>query len=92
MSIHTTKLATGASVDAFRLLSVRAMLRLEKLGMKNSHGAIRPRLAKKFGLSPRDSYDTYLAHIEKLLAVAKQEVAAENAAEFTKGDTNFEEK
>jgi hypothetical protein len=89
MSIRTTPLptggsvtvATGAGIDAIRLLSMRGMLKLEKLGMKHSRGALRPRIAKELGLSPRASHDTYLAAIEKLLDAAKQKVANENAAE-----------
>ncbi len=89
MSLRTTPLpsggsvtvATGAGVDAFRLLAIRGMLRLEKLGMKNSRGPLRPRIALEFGLKPRNSHDVFLARVEELLAEAKAKVAAENAAE-----------
>lgn len=89
MSIRTTPLsgggsvtvATGAGVGAFRLLAIRGMLRLEKLGMKNSRGPLRPRIALEFGLKPRDSHDTFLDRVEELLAEAKAKVDAENAAE-----------
>lgn len=90
MSIRTTPLAnggsvtvaTGAGIAAFRLLSIRGMLKLEKLGMKHSRGAIRPKVAAELGLKPRDSYDTFLARIEECLVLVKAEVAAENAAEI----------
>jgi hypothetical protein len=52
-------------IAAFRLLSLRAQLRLEARGIKSSGGAIRPRIAAEFGLKPRDSYDTYILAINK---------------------------
>jgi len=55
------------NVDAFRLLSLRYQLRLESKGLRSSGGAIRPRIAKEFGLSPRASHDTYIDAINKLL-------------------------
>jgi len=62
----------------FRLLQIRGVLKLEKVGMTHSSGLrIRPRIAKEFGLKPRDSYDKYIAtvqavideHIEKKRAI-----------------------
>jgi hypothetical protein len=52
-------------IAAFRLLSLRYQLRLEAHGLKSSGGAIRPRIAKEFGLSPRASHDTYIIAINK---------------------------
>jgi len=50
-------------VAAYRLLSLRAQLRLEALGLKSSGGAIRPRIAKEFGLTPQAPYADYLTAI-----------------------------
>ena len=58
----------NAETNAFRLLSIKHQLKLEKLGLKSSGGALRPRLAKEFGLKPRDSHATYIAKIEEELA------------------------
>ena len=38
---------------------------LEKVGLTHSSGLrIRPRVAKEFGLKPRDSYDKYIAAVQ----------------------------
>lgn len=58
-------LTTPNQIAAFRLLSLRYQLRLESKGLKSSGGAIRPRIAKEFGLSPRASHDTYIVAINK---------------------------
>lgn len=55
------------NIQAVRLLSLRGMLRLEKAGLKTRGGALRPRIAKEFGLSPRASYCTYIAAISVIL-------------------------
>ena len=52
-------------IAAFRLLSLRYQLRLEAGGIKSSGGAIRPRIAKEFGLKPRDSHDKYIIAIRR---------------------------
>jgi hypothetical protein len=62
---------TGKGIDAFRLLSIKHQLKLEKLGLKSSGGALRPRLAVEFGLKPRDSHDKFIAKIEGMLAEIK---------------------
>ena len=58
---------TPEQVAVFRLLSLRGMLKLEKVGMKTRGGAIRPRLAEELGLKPRDSYDVYIARVQQLI-------------------------
>lgn len=55
-------------VQAVRLLSLRGMLRLEKVGMKTRGGALRPRIAKEFGLSPRAKHDAFIDTINHILA------------------------
>jgi hypothetical protein len=72
--------ATGKGIDAVRLMSLRGMLRLEKLGMKTRAGALRPKMAKELGLSPRASFDVYLAEVEKRIEALKPQVQAENEA------------
>ena len=69
---------TGAGIDSFRLLSLKAMIKMEKAGLKQRGGALRPRLAKELGLSPRAPHDEYVAAIEKKvseLKIAKEDIA-----------------
>lgn len=47
-------------IARYQLMTVRAMLKLEKIGMRHSGGPLRPRWAAKLGLSPRDSYDKFI--------------------------------
>ena len=63
--------------QAFRLLSIKHQLKLEKLGLKSSGGALRPRLAKEFGLKPRAPHAEYIAKIEELLAQIEERLNAE---------------
>lgn len=51
-------------VEFTRLASIKAQLKLEKLGLKSRGGALRPRLAKEFGLSPRAKHDDYIAYCQ----------------------------
>ena len=76
-------IATGASIEMYRLSSVRAQLRMEAAGMKARGGALRPRLAKEFGLSPRAPHLEYIAKIEERLVPLRAAVAAaqENKAQ-----------
>lgn len=55
---------TGSGITRFRWLSVKHQLKLEKLGMKSSGGALRPRLAAELGLRARDSYELFIAACE----------------------------
>lgn len=66
-----TVISTPAGVAAVRLLSLRGMLRLEKIGLKTRGGALRPRIASEFGLPPRSSHDDFIAAIEKKLEGAR---------------------
>jgi hypothetical protein len=54
-----------AEVSYIRLSSVKAQLRLEKLGLKSKGGALRPRLAKELGLAPRAPHDVYIAECQR---------------------------
>lgn len=62
-----TSLTTPKAIAAYRLASLRAMLRMEKIGLKTRGGALRPRIAEELGLRPRDSYDLYIATITEML-------------------------
>ena len=64
-------LNTPEQIMAFRLLSLRAQLKLEMCGMKSSGGAIRPRVAKEFGLSPRAKRQDYIDAINNKLKELK---------------------
>lgn len=62
-------------MDFYRLAVVKQCLKLEKLGMHHSRGAIRPMIAKELGLKPRDSYAKYIQAIEaKLKECANESV------------------
>ena len=62
---------TPDKISYFRLASVKGMLTLESKGMKSRGGALRPRLAREFGLKPRDGYDKYIAYIETQLMILR---------------------
>jgi hypothetical protein len=62
---------TPNQIGYVRFASLKAALKMEKVGLKTRGGALRPRLAKEFGLKPRDSFDTYIAHCETQMAVLK---------------------
>lgn len=78
-----TMLAGNTQVSYARFASLKGQLKLEKVGMKSSGGALRPRLANEFGLSPRDSHDEYInyciAQMEDLLEQRREELLAEEA-------------
>jgi len=69
-----TTLTSPAQINAFRFLSVKHQLKFEKMGMKSSGGALRPRLAKEFGLSPRAPHADYIAYCEKQIAAAEEQM------------------
>lgn len=60
-------LDTPDKIMAFRLLSLRAQLKLEAKGLKSSGGSIRPRIAKEFGLSSRAKREDFIQAINKKL-------------------------
>lgn len=47
-----------------RLISLKYQLQLEAQGMRSSGGAIRPRIAKEFGLSPRATHEEFITKVE----------------------------
>ncbi len=56
----------------FRLCSLKQQLKLEAKGLKSSGGAIRPRIAKEFGLSPRAPHSEFITKIEEKLNAQAQ--------------------
>lgn len=62
----------GSGISAFRLMSLKSQLKLEKLGMRSSGGPIRPRIAQEFNLKPRASHDDFIAAIEVKLSELKE--------------------
>lgn len=53
-------------IEFFRLLQIRGMLKLEKVGMTHSSGLrIRPRVCRELGLKARDSYDKFIEEVQK---------------------------
>ena len=65
-------------VSYFRLASLKAQLKLEKIGLKSSGGAIRPRVATEFGLKPRDHHDKYIAAIQAQMDAMIEDRRASN--------------
>jgi hypothetical protein len=63
---------TGSAIDVFRWKSVISQLKLEKVGLKSSGGALRPRLAAQLGLKPRDSHDKFIQAIETKIAAIRE--------------------
>lgn len=68
-------------VNYFCLASWKGALKLEKVGMKSSGGAIRPRIAERLGLKPRDKHDVFIARIQELMNQIIAERQAEGANE-----------
>jgi hypothetical protein len=64
LAANGTATITGTDIGAYRLLSLKSMLRMESKGMKSRGGALRPRIAEELGLKPRDSYEVFIAKIE----------------------------
>lgn len=76
--------APGATeeVNYFCLASWKGALKLERIGLKSSGGAIRPRIAARLGLKPRQDRDVFIARIEELMKqiIAQREADANKAA------------
>lgn len=62
---------TPDGISYFRFASIKAQLKMEKVGLKSRGGALRPRLAKEFGLSPRAPHSDYIAYCESQMAILK---------------------
>lgn len=54
-------------VNYFCLASWKGALKLEKVGLKSSGGALRPRIAARLGLKPRQDRDVFIARIQELM-------------------------
>ena len=55
-------------IELYRLATLRWMLRLEKEGLKHSSGALRPKIAAEFGLSPRADHEELILVISALIS------------------------
>lgn len=79
MSRESIVCDTPDAIEHFRLSSIKAQLKMEKMGLKSSGGPLRPRLAAQLGLSPRAKHDKYIevvqAKMDALVAKAAQESA-----------------
>lgn len=70
---------TPDGISYFRLSSLKLQLKMEAKGLKSSGGAIRPRVAKEFGLKPRDSHEKYIEVIQaKMDEILKQQNAPQS--------------
>jgi hypothetical protein len=57
-----TTVNTPEGISYFRFASLKGQLKLESVGLKSSSGALRPQLAKEFGLKPRAPHAEYIAY------------------------------
>lgn len=78
----TVAITTPEGINAYRLASIRAALRLESVGMKTRGGALRPKIAKELGLRPRDSYATFIKELDTRIAASKFGDTAEVSKEL----------
>lgn len=60
---------TPDSISYFRFASLKGALKLEKVGLKTRGGALRPKLAKEFGLSPKAPHADFIAYCESKMAI-----------------------
>ena len=65
MTTAITSSAMPAHVNFFRLCQLRGALKMEKIGLKGRAGALRPKIAAELGLKARDTYDTFIAEVQK---------------------------
>lgn len=65
---QTVRADATEQVNYAALATWKANLKMEKIGMKTRGGALRPRMAERLGLKPRDSHDVYIARCEELMA------------------------
>lgn len=81
---EATVLSGELEISYARYASLKGALKLEKVGLKSRGGALRPKLAKEFGLSPRAPYDQYINHcickMNELLAAKTKALNAINRA------------
>lgn len=61
---------TPAEFDFFRYAQLKACLKMERAGLKIRGGALRPQLAKEFGLKARESHDAYIAKCVEMMNAA----------------------
>jgi hypothetical protein len=79
--------STPAQIAYVRLASLKAALKLERAGMKSRGGAIRPRVAAEFGLTPRASWGAYIEAIEQKMRALLVPRAIKSTAGKTYGTT-----
>lgn len=77
-----TMVNTPDGVEYFRLASLKQQLKLENLGMKSRGGAIRPRIAKEFGLNPLASYASYIDIVEQRMEALRAKLTAAGAVQL----------
>jgi hypothetical protein len=75
----TITLSGDNAVRYARFASLKYQLKLEQAGMKSSGGALRPRLAKEFGLKARDGHASYIGYCIEEMAKCMDVRAAELA-------------
>jgi len=87
----SSNLEMAEHVRYMRLCSIKSQLRLESIGLKSSGGALRPRLAKEFGLSRFMVYELWINHFQQLIdqAVAMKEIGLDWVADMSEHDLNM---
>lgn len=70
-----TAIVGKSAIDLYRLAALRSMLKMEKAGLKNSSGPIRPRIADELGLKPRAPHDTYITKLTDMIAAGEKALA-----------------
>lgn len=58
---------TGEAIPAFRFASIKAQLKMERVGLKSSGGALRPRLYQEFGLKKNAPYEDFIKYCQDRL-------------------------
>jgi hypothetical protein len=76
---QTASASATEEVNYYCLATWKSALKLEKVGLKSSGGAIRPRIAERLGLKPRQDRDVFIARIQELMNQILAEKAAREA-------------
>lgn len=77
---QTASATATVEVNYYCLCTWKSALKLEKVGLKSSGGAIRPRIAERLGLKPRADRDVFIARIQELM----NQILAQRADEVNK--------
>lgn len=71
-------LTSPTEMAYYRLATIKFRLKMEAAGLKGHGGAMRPRMAKEFGLKPRDSFEKYIEICQQRMNVFLEHQKAQN--------------